>query len=164
VERSTVTFVNATTENPSFALNAALLSRAGALRRISALSTFAGPEVEDLLTSDARDALVGSADGDGRFLLRPRLCTLHRLNHSIQPDWAVPQRRVMTRTATVVTNPDFHACIKPARVDPRAALSLHECWRRENSLYVLQRLVAASEDVASPITSAGAMPRSQGCV
>jgi putative ATPase len=77
VERGTVTLVGATTENPSFALNAALLSRAqvlilhrldyealeSLLQRAEAL---AGPLP---VTAPARDALVASADGDGRFLL-----------------------------------------------------------------------------------------------
>ncbi len=77
VERGTVTLVGATTENPSFALNAALLSRAqvlilerldhNALRQlIDRAEALEGPLP---LTSDAREALVASADGDGRFLL-----------------------------------------------------------------------------------------------
>ncbi|MEO7247627.1 MAG: AAA family ATPase, partial [Novosphingobium sp.] len=77
VERGTVTLVGATTENPSFALNAALLSRAQVLilHRLdhAALSTLLA-RAEELegplpLTAQAREALVASADGDGRFLL-----------------------------------------------------------------------------------------------
>ncbi|MGB7404050.1 MAG: AAA family ATPase, partial [Pacificimonas sp.] len=78
VEDGTVTLVGATTENPSFELNAALLSRCqvllvnrldeAALNRLfdraEALYDKAIP-----LTPEARMALVGSADGDGRFLL-----------------------------------------------------------------------------------------------
>lgn len=78
VERGTVVLVGATTENPSFALNAALLSRAQVLvlHRLdeTALGTLierAEAEVGRALpvTADARAALVTSADGDGRFLL-----------------------------------------------------------------------------------------------
>src|SRR5690606_26425587 len=78
VEDGTVTLVGATTENPSFELNAALLSRAQVLilrrldeRALNALIDRAqiieGRELP--LTDEARDALVASADGDGRFLL-----------------------------------------------------------------------------------------------
>ncbi|RYD63194.1 MAG: AAA family ATPase, partial [Sphingomonadales bacterium] len=78
VEDGTVTLVGATTENPSFELNAALLSRAQVLilRRLDhpALSQLLdrAEAIEGRplpLTPEARDALVASADGDGRFLL-----------------------------------------------------------------------------------------------
>ncbi|MBV8687031.1 MAG: replication-associated recombination protein A [Alphaproteobacteria bacterium] len=78
VEDGTVVLVGATTENPSFELNAALLSRAQVLilNRLdhSALCRLLD-RAEALmerplpLTPDARDALVATADGDGRFLL-----------------------------------------------------------------------------------------------
>ena len=78
VEDGTITLVGATTENPSFELNAALLSRCQVLilhrldsdalckllKRAEELEQKALP-----LTDDAREALVASADGDGRFLL-----------------------------------------------------------------------------------------------
>ncbi len=77
VERGTVTLVGATTENPSFELNAALLSRAQVLilHRLDAealeqlLARAEELEGPLPLTPEARDALVASADGDGRFLL-----------------------------------------------------------------------------------------------
>ncbi|WP_257549120.1 replication-associated recombination protein A [Sphingopyxis sp. DBS4] len=78
VERGTVVLVGATTENPSFALNAALLSRAQVLvlHRLgeTALGTLierAEAEIGQRLpvTAEARAALIASADGDGRFLL-----------------------------------------------------------------------------------------------
>src|SRR4051794_30113027 len=77
VEDGTVTLVGATTENPSFEINAALLSRCQVLilRRLDhqALGelTSRAEELEGRplpLTSDAREALIASADGDGRFL------------------------------------------------------------------------------------------------
>jgi putative ATPase len=78
VEDGTVTLIGATTENPSFELNAALLSRcqvlilrrldhdalAELMRRAEALEDRALP-----LTAEAREALIASADGDGRFVL-----------------------------------------------------------------------------------------------
>jgi putative ATPase len=78
VEKGIVTLVGATTENPSFELNAALLSRTQVLvlRRLdeSALGQLLdraeAVEGKPLpLTQTARDALITSADGDGRFLL-----------------------------------------------------------------------------------------------
>ena len=78
VEDGTITLVGATTENPSFELNGALLSRAQVLvlHRLdeSALSGLldraAMFEKRSLpLDADARAALVGMADGDGRYFL-----------------------------------------------------------------------------------------------
>ncbi len=78
VEDGTVTLVGATTENPSFELNAALLSRCQVLilRRLDhdALNELVerAETIEDRplpVTQEAREALIASADGDGRFLL-----------------------------------------------------------------------------------------------
>ena len=78
VEDGTVTLVGATTENPSFALNSALLSRAQVLvldrlNRTALASILARLEAhighELPLDDDARTALIGMADGDGRYLL-----------------------------------------------------------------------------------------------
>ncbi|WP_404380646.1 replication-associated recombination protein A [Caenispirillum salinarum] len=78
VEDGTVVLVGATTENPSFELNAALLSRC----RVLVLNRLDEPALEKLLaraeaelgaplplTGEARQALKALADGDGRFLL-----------------------------------------------------------------------------------------------
>ncbi|OQW62005.1 MAG: AAA family ATPase [Proteobacteria bacterium HN_bin10] len=78
VEQGVVTLVGATTENPSFEINAALLSRAQVfvlkrlddaamaqlLERAEALMGKSLP-----LAADARIALANLADGDGRYLL-----------------------------------------------------------------------------------------------
>ena len=78
VEDGTVVLVGATTENPSFELIGALLSRAQVLilRRLGDddLETLLRRAEEALgrklpLTDDARTALRAMADGDGRFLL-----------------------------------------------------------------------------------------------
>ena len=78
VENGTVILVGATTENPSFELNAALLSRT----QVLVLKRLADNALEELLVraeseeartlplvSDARTALRAMADGDGRYLL-----------------------------------------------------------------------------------------------
>ena len=78
MEDGTILLVGATTENPSFELNAALLSRAQVivLDRLSLgdLERLTQRAEQDLgravpLTADARDAVQEMADGDGRALL-----------------------------------------------------------------------------------------------
>lgn len=77
VEDGTILLIGATTENPSFELNAALLSRSTVfvLNRldVTALETLlqtAENETSPLpLTDNARNALKAMADGDGRYLL-----------------------------------------------------------------------------------------------
>ena len=78
VEQGTVTLVGATTENPSFELNGALLSRS----QVFVLKRLDEEALEQLLaraeahmerplplTAEARQALMALADGDGRYLL-----------------------------------------------------------------------------------------------
>lgn len=77
VEDGSVVLIGATTENPSFELNAALLSRMQVfvLKRLdetalTALLARAEDLVGDLvLTDEARTMMINMADGDGRFLL-----------------------------------------------------------------------------------------------
>ncbi len=78
VEQGTVTLVGATTENPSFELNGALLSRSQVfvLKRLDEealeqLLARAEAHMEQPLplTAEARHALTALADGDGRYLL-----------------------------------------------------------------------------------------------
>ena len=78
MESGTITLVGATTENPSFALNAALLSRAQVLvleRLDDAALELLLVRAEDYcdaklpLSSPARETLCALADGDGRYLL-----------------------------------------------------------------------------------------------
>ena len=78
VEDGTVVLVGATTENPSFELNAALLSRCQVfvLKRLDspALGTLLARAETDAgrklpLDAAAREALIAMADGDGRYVL-----------------------------------------------------------------------------------------------
>ena len=78
VEDGTVVLVGATTENPSFELNAALLSRCQVLvlRRLDDAAfdklLARAEEIEGRklpLTDQGREALKAMADGDGRYLL-----------------------------------------------------------------------------------------------
>ena len=86
MEDGTVILVGATTENPSFELNSALLSRASVLtfKRLddegleALLARAEAHEKRKLpLTDDARAALIAMADGDGRAVINwPRMCGL----------------------------------------------------------------------------------------
>jgi putative ATPase len=77
MESGVIVLVGATTENPSFELNAALMSRAQVLRlrRLEhehlALILARAEEAEGVvpLTEEGRAALIGMADGDGRTML-----------------------------------------------------------------------------------------------
>lgn len=78
LEDGTVTFIGATTENPSFNLNNALLSRChvGVLKPLSTADLLTLIERAEKflnkkipLTDDAKKHLVEMADGDARFLL-----------------------------------------------------------------------------------------------
>ena len=78
VEDGTITLVGATTENPSFELNGALLSRCQVLvlNRLdeAALETLLHRAEKNMarplpLTPEARAQLVKMADGDGRYIL-----------------------------------------------------------------------------------------------
>lgn len=74
VEEGLITLIGATTENPAFELNAALLSRA----RVLPLKSLTSAELHQLIqrglgartiADNARDALVDAADGDARRCL-----------------------------------------------------------------------------------------------
>jgi len=77
MEDGSIVLIGATTENPSFELNAAVLSRAQVLvlKRLDAdelealLSRAEKVEHPLRLTSAARETLIAMADGDGRYLL-----------------------------------------------------------------------------------------------
>jgi putative ATPase len=163
VEKGTVTLVGATTENPSFALNAALLSRAAVLilHRLDAAAldelltraeALAGPLP---LTREAREALVAGADGDGRFLLN-QAETLYNARIPEPLDPAALGAFLQRRVAVYDKDRDGHynlisALHKALRgSDPQAALyyMARMLTAGEEPLYVLRRLVRfASEDV-----------------
>ncbi|WP_375428410.1 replication-associated recombination protein A [uncultured Sphingomonas sp.] len=164
VEDGTVILVGATTENPSFELNAALLSRAQVLilhrldhAALGKLLDRAEAEVARPLPLDAeaRDALLASADGDGRFLLN-QVETLYSVDLPAPLDpaglGALLQRRVATydkdREGHYGLISALHKSIRGS--DPQAALYYlaRMLTAGEQPLFLLRRLVrAAVEDV-----------------
>jgi putative ATPase len=164
VEDGTIVLVGATTENPSFELNGALLSRAQVLvlRRLddAALETLIqraeshfGERLK--LTEDARASLRAMADGDGRYLLNlvEELSTVK----TVKPlDSAALVTAVQKRAPLYDKSREEHyniisALHKSIRgSDPDAALY----WLArmlaggEQPLYIARRLVrAAVEDI-----------------
>ena len=164
VERGTVTLVGATTENPSFALNAALLSRAQVLilHRLDAaalrvlLDRAEALEGKKLpLDDNAREALIASADGDGRFLLN-QAETLYAAGIEETLDAAGLGKLLQRRVAVYDKDRDGHyglisALHKALRgSDPQAALYYlaRMLTAGEEPLYVLRRMTRfASEDI-----------------
>jgi putative ATPase len=164
VERGTVVLVGATTENPSFELNAALLSRAQVLI-LNRLDTAAlGQLLEKAetiegkvlpLTADAKEALIASADGDGRFLLN-QAETLFSLDIKDTLDPSQLAKILHRRMAVYDKDREGHynlisALHKALRgSDPQA--SLYYLARMlvagEQPLFLLRRIVRfASEDI-----------------
>src|SRR5687767_6396147 len=164
VEDGTVTLVGATTENPSFELNAALLSRcqvlilhrldhlalAKLLERAEALTSHPLP-----LTQAAREALIASADGDGRFLLN-QAETLFDIAPPEPLDPAGLAALLQRRVAVYDKDREGHynlisALHKAIRgSDPQAALYYlaRMLTAGEQPLFLLRRLIrAAVEDV-----------------
>ena len=163
VERGTVTLVGATTENPSFELNAALLSRAQVLilHRLDAealgqlLARAEQLEGPLPVTPEAREALIASADGDGRFLLN-QAETLYsaRIAEPLGPAelGQFLQRRVAVydkdREGHYNLISALHKSIRGS--DPQAALYYlaRMLVAGEEPLYLLRRLTrAAVEDI-----------------
>ena len=164
VEDGTVTLVGATTENPSFEINAALLSRCQVLilRRLdhAALDELVtrAEALEDRslpVTPEAREALIASADGDGRFLLN-QVETLFSID--IQDVLGPAELSELLHRRVPVYDKDreghynlisaLHKTIRGS--DPQAALYYlaRMLVAGEEPLYVLRRLTrAAVEDI-----------------
>jgi len=163
VERGVVTLVGATTENPSFALNAALLSRAQVLvlnrlddTALAALLARAEALEGSLpLTPEAREALIAQADGDGRFLLgQAETLYAAKLDGALDP--AALGQFLQRRVAVYDKDRDGHynlisALHKSVRgSDPQAALYwlARMLTAGEEPLFLARRLVRmAVEDI-----------------
>ena len=136
MEDGTILLVGATTENPSFELNAALLSRSQVLvlERLSMedLEQMAQRAEEALgrklpLTAEAREALLAMADGDGRaFLNLVEQAAAWKTKEPLTPEQL--SARLMRRAAKYDKSGDEHynlisALHKSVRgSDPDAAL------------------------------------------
>jgi putative ATPase len=164
VEDGTVVLVGATTENPSFELNAALLSR-GQVMILNRLDAAALARLLDKaealierplpLTPAAREALVATADGDGRFLLnQAETLFAVKLDAPLDPAGlaALLHRRVAVydkdREGHYNLISALHKAIRGS--DPQASLYYlaRMLTAGEEPLYLLRRLTrAAVEDI-----------------
>jgi putative ATPase len=150
VEEGTVTLVGATTENPSFELNAPLLSRC----RVFVLNRLDDRALEDILVRaeheigkplplepDARAALRAMADGDGRYLLNMAEA-LASLPQATPLDVASLTATVQRRVPLYDKNREGHYNLISA---------LHKSLRGSDvdaALYWFARMIAGGEDPA----------------
>ena len=148
MEDGTILLVGATTENPSFELNAALLSRAQVLvlERLSlaAMELMLQRAEKDLgralpLTGDAREALMEMADGDGRALLN-MVEQVETWSVETPLDRAALARRLTRRAAQYDKSGDAHYNLISA---------LHKSVRGSDpdaALYWFARMLEGGED------------------
>ncbi len=148
MEDGTITLVGATTENPSFELNAALLSRAQvivldrlSLADLERLAQRAEQEMQRSLplTGPAREALLEMADGDGRALLN-LVAQVMGWEVSGKLDPAALSSRLMRRAAQYDKSGDAHYNLISA---------LHKSVRGSDpdaALYWFARMIEGGED------------------
>ena len=148
VEDGTVTLIGATTENPSFEINAALLSRC----QVFVLNRLDDAALEELLArgefieerkipvdDDARQALKAMADGDGRYLLNLAE-ELFALDPETQLDTARLIETVQKRAPLYDKGQEGHYNLISA---------LHKSLRGSDvdaALYWLARMLSGGED------------------
>ena len=148
MEDGTIVLVGATTENPSFELNAAILSRA----QVLVLERIGQADLETLLTraedllgqvlpfdGAARAQLIEMADGDGRALLN-LVEQVHQWGLTKPIDVAGLAQRLSRRAAQYDKSGDAHYNLISA---------LHKSVRGSDpdaSVYWLARMLAAGED------------------
>ncbi|QRZ13641.1 replication-associated recombination protein A [Paracoccus methylovorus] len=148
MEDGTITLVGATTENPSFELNAALLSRAQVivLERLdlAGLERLAQRAEQEMgralpLTAEARDRLLEMADGDGRTVLN-LIEQVMAWKVTGQLDTEQLAQRLMRRAAKYDKSGDEHYNLISA---------LHKSVRGSDpdaALYWLSRMLEGGED------------------
>ena len=187
VEDGTVILVGATTENPYFEVNPALVSRS----RLFRLESLGAPELRQVLartladsqrgyggrrvriTDEAAEHLVDVANGDARTLLNAlelAVETTPPVDGTIEVDLQVAEESIQRRAVLYDREGDAHfdtisAFIKSIRgSDPDAALYwlARMIYAGEEPRFVLRRLVIlASEDVG--LADPGALGAVMAC-
>ncbi len=151
IEDGTLILVGATTENPSFSLNNALLSRC----RMIVLKTLDTPALENILTrglamlqqgnpgfeleTEALKWIASSSDGDARYALNA-MESLSMMSSGKQWKLTDVQERWSRKAAWYDRNGDFHYDLISA---------LHKCVRDSDAdaaVYWLARMLEAGED------------------
>lgn len=153
VEDGTVVLVGATTENPSFELNAALLSRC----KVFVLKRLTDDALESIIkraerqvgralpvTDEAREQLKSMADGDGRYLSNMLEALFDLPDRDLAEGPLTPEKLlsvVAQRPAVYDKDRDGHYNLISA---------VHKSLRGsdpDSALYWVARMVAAGEDV-----------------
>ena len=165
VEDGTVVLIGATTENPSFELNGALLSRAQVfvLKRLdtAALETLIDRAETVVgrtlpLSEDGRQALIAMADGDGRYLLNmvEEVAALPETTPPLDPAGlaAAVQRRAPLYDKAQEGHYNLisalHKALRASDTDAALYWLARMLAGGEDPLYVARRLVRfASEDI-----------------
>ena len=162
MEDGTITLVGATTENPSFELNAALLSRAQVLvlKRLddAALETLlqkAETEKPLPLAAEARELLKTMADGDGRYVLTMAEQVLAQ-KETLAEEGLL---NLIQRRAPLYDKGDeahynlissFHKSLRASDVDAALYWMARMLSGGEDPEYILRRMLCfASEDVSN---------------
>ena len=150
VEDGTVVLVGATTENPSFELNGALLSRLKVLtvERLAekALTKLVARAERHIgrtlpLTEAARETLIALADGDGRYLIN----TIETVVDLADPDKPMDTDALLRSTQQRSPGHD-----RAGDQHYNLISALHKAMRGSDvdaSLYWLARMLAGGEDV-----------------
>ncbi len=167
VEAGVITLVGATTENPSFELNAALLSRA----QVFTLNRLDDAALEKLLTraeaeegrvlpltAEARAVLRNMADGDGRFALNlaEEIFAEPETRALIEPDelGAIVQRRAPVYDKGQESHYNLASALQKSLRGSDVDAALYWGARMlaggEDPRFILRRLiVVASEDIGN---------------
>ncbi|WP_281501626.1 replication-associated recombination protein A [Kordiimonas laminariae] len=164
VEDGTITLIGATTENPSFEINSALLSRMQVLvlnrhddSMLEELLSRAEDEVGKLLPVDeqARESLKAMADGDGRFLLNCVETVFDLAGEDVLSTEDIG-RLLQKRAPSYDKDRDghynlisaFHKSMRGSDVDGALYWMARMLTAGEDPLYIIRRLVRiASEDI-----------------
>ena len=164
IEDGTIILIGATTENPSFELNSALLSRC----RIVVLEGLKNDDLKEivdlaeesfgkklLLNEEAREELIELACGDARYLLN--LCEeLSYFNEKDEIDSKKLLELVQKKSANYDKDRDghyglisaFHKVLRGSDVDAALYYLARMMISGENPHYILRRLIRfASEDI-----------------
>ncbi len=149
VEDGTITLMGATTENPSFELNSALLSRC----QIWVLKSLSEQDLQKLytriedktqcqipLTKEAKASLIQMAQGDARYLINMVETILHLSDDEQILDMAQMQELIQKRSPLYDKSQDGHYNLISA---------FHKSMRASDvdaALYYFARMIDAGED------------------
>jgi len=162
IEEGRIIFIGATTENPSFALSPALLSRCGLIRlagfddeALTHILSSVLCSLEKTIPENLQAALIHSAQGDARLLLRTleRYLSMEDENISSSAELLSEQSHIHYDRSGDHHFDSISAFIKSMRSgDTTQALyyGLRMIEAGEDPLYVLRRMIIfASEDIGN---------------